>query len=370
MNNKEALWFVGKCLSLSVHPEKAKIIQEIIQSEQVDWQSVVYQSSNQLILPAFYLNLKRNHLLPYLPDDLMAHLDEITNLNRERNQNILKQISEITRVLRENSLEPVFIKGSAHLLDGLYKDIAERMLSDIDFLLEEKDAKKAFHLLSKEGYERMDNYEPLDFGEGRHFPSLIKIGENARIEIHRRLLEGKYDKIFNWSTLQTNFQKSKSSLKALILSDTDLILNNMMNVQMNDKAKRMHKTLLRQSYDLMLLSKRQNPLEISKAFGRFFDHLNSYIALSADLLDYPKLLNFEDNKSINRYVWRIHFIWEHPRLSRIGAIVYFILFRIYRYVSSLILFFINSSTRRRVIKSLKDPTYFGKHFEQYKVWFS
>ena len=370
MNNKEALWFVGKCLSFTVHPEKAAAIQEIIQSGSVNWKSVVYQSSNQLVMPAFYLNLKRNNLLSFLPEDLVSHLEEITNLNRERNQNILKQITEITTVLRETDLNPVLIKGSAHLLDGLYEDIAERMLSDIDFLLEEKDAKKAFHILIENGYERLDNYGPLDFGAGRHFPSLIKNGENARIEIHRRLLEGKYDKVFNWSTLQTNFQKSKSTLKALILSDTDLILNNMMNVQMNDKAKRMHKTLLRQSYDLMLLSKKQNPLEASKVFGLFFDHLNSYIALSADLLDYPNVLNFEENKRIRRHLWRIHFIWEHPRLSRIGAIVYFIFFRIYRYVSTLILFFINDSTRRRVIKSLKDPTYLGKHFEQYKVWFS
>lgn len=369
MTSKEALWFVGKCLSLSAHPERASAIREILQSGQVNWKSVVYQSSNQFVLPALYLNLKRNALLFDLPKDLVVHLEDITNLNRERNLSILNQLENITALLRENGIEPVFLKGTAHLLDGLYADIGERMIGDIDFILEEKEAYIAFQILLGNGYSQLNNFGNIDFGAGRHLPRLVNEKEIAAVEIHGKILKGKYDKTFNWSYVQNNIKKSDSSFGALILSDKNLILNNIMNVQINDNAWPMIKIFLRQSYDLMLLTNRQDALMTCKSFGHYFDKLNTYLALSADLLNYPNKLNFEHTPKVKRYLWKINFVWNNPKLSKLGGLVYFILFRLYRYFKTVILFFINSSTRKRVIISLSDPKYYSKHFEQYKIWF-
>ncbi len=369
MNTKDTLWFVGKCLSLSIHPERAEEIRKTIDSGTIDWYAVVYQSSNQLILPAFYLNLKRNQLLESLPEDLVEHLDDITKQNRERNRKIVQQAEQLTEILHQHGLNPVLLKGTAHLLDGLYVDIAERMLSDIDILLEKEDAKKAFQILMENGYSRLTKYGEAFFDEHRHFVSLIKEGEVAAVEIHHRMLEGKYDRKFNWQTVRANLIKVQHS-EAYVLSDSDLILHNIMNVQMNDRAKAMHKTAMRQSYDLMLLSKRQNPLEVSRSFGFFFDDLNAYIALSADLLDYPKGLNFENTKSVKRYISRVHLIWTFPGTVDFFSKIYFLIFRFYRYVSQFFLFFIRTSVRRRIIKSLSDPTYYGQHWAMYKKWIS
>jgi hypothetical protein len=272
--------------------------------------------------------------------------------------------------LIENGLKPVFLKGTAHLLDNLYGDIAERMVGDIDFILDEKDILKAYHLLLKNGYHQLLNYSKAELGLGRHLPRIVNKDEIAAVEIHGRIILPKYSKTFGWTQVKNNLKKSKTLTDALVLSDSDLILNNIMNVQLNDKAKSKYKTFMRQSYDLMLLSKRKNPLDVSKAFGHYFETLNSYIAFSANLLDYPKVLDFENNKTAKRYIKRMHFIWEHPKLSRIVRLLYFIFFRIYRYIKTLLLLFISSSTRRRVINSLSDPSYIRKHLEQYKVWFS
>ncbi|HAG15864.1 MAG TPA: hypothetical protein DCG69_04975 [Bacteroidales bacterium] len=369
MNTKETLWFVGKCLSLSAHSERAEEIKKTIDSGNIDWHAVVYQSSNQLVLPAFYLNLKHNQLLEFLPEDLVIHLEEITNQNRERNRKIMLQTEQLTEILHQHGLNPVLLKGTAHLFDGLYVDIAERMLSDIDILLEKEDAKKAFQILMENGYSRLTKYGEAFFDEHRHFVSLIKEGEVAAVEIHHRMLEGKYDKKFNWQTVRANLIKLPQT-EAYVLSDSDLILHNIMNVQMNDSAKAMHKTTMRQSYDLMLLSKRQNPLEVSKLFGSFFEDLNAYIALSADLLDYPKGLVFEEKKSVRRYIRRIHLIWTFPGTVNFFAKSYFLFFRFYRYVSQFLLFFISASVRRRIVKSLSDPMYYGQHWSMYKKWFS
>ncbi len=370
MTNKEALLFVGKCLSLSMHPECASSIKATILSGQIDWRQVVYQSSAQFVLPALYLNLKRNNLLSDLPEDLVAHFEEITNLNRERNQSIIKQLNNINALLNENGLKPVFLKGTAHLLDGLYEDIGERMIGDIDFLLEENEALQAFNILKENGYYRLSKIGDAVIGAGRHLPRLINENEIAAVEVHGQMLKTKQNYIFNWLMVEKNLKEAKNLKDAFVLSDNDLILNNMLNVLLNDKGKSMLKIFLRQNYDLLLLSKRENPSAASRSFNRNHKDLNAYIALSAHLFDYPATLNFEENTSAKHYLQKINFVWDYPRLARFGRLIYFIFFRIYRYFVTLIGFFVSSSTRKRVIASLSDPTYYGKHFEQYKVWFS
>lgn len=368
MTNKEALFFVGKCLSLSVHPERASDIKSLIQTDSVDWKLVVYQSSSQFVLPALYLNLKRNDLLSDLPEDLIEHFKEITRLNRERNESILSQLKSITKLLNANGIKPVFLKGTAHLLDGLYEDLGERMIGDIDLLLEEKQALLAFKTLTENGYKTLNNFQEAILGKGRHLPRLVCVNEIAAVEIHGRLLKAQHQKIFGWSQVHANVKLTKTLEGALILSDSDLIINNMVNVLLNDKGKSMLKIFMRQSYDLLLLSKRKKPSEVNQSFAQHFKDLNAYIALTAHLFAYPKTLDFEENKSAKRYVQNIHFVWDHHHLARAGRLIHFVIFRIYGYLKSFILFFFNVSTRKRIIKSLSDPSYYGKHLAQYKKW--
>ncbi|MCD6091744.1 MAG: nucleotidyltransferase family protein [Bacteroidales bacterium] len=366
MTNKEALFFVGKCLSLSMHPERANTIRENIQSGEVDWRVIVYQSSNQLVVPALYLNLKRNHLLSDLPEDLISYFEEITNANRVRNQQILSQVENLSKLLNSRGFSPVFLKGSAHLIDGLYEDIAERMVGDIDFILEMKDVFKAYQILLQNGYHQLNASGEVAFGASRHLPRLVSEDEIAGVEVHGRMLNGKYAQLFGWEQAFSTLKAAKNLQGALVLSDQNLILNNSMNVQLNDKGNSMFKIFLRQSYDLLLLSKRQNPLRVSKLFNHHFEILNNYIAISAELFDYPKALAFEKNKSAKQYIQRIHFIWEHPKVAGSVRLVYFIFFRLYRYIKTILLLFVSASTRKRVFKSLSDPSYIRQHFEQYK----
>lgn len=368
MTNKEALFFVGKCLSLSVHPERASDIKSLIQTGSVDWKQVVYQSSSQFVLPALYLNLKRNDLLSDLPEDLIEHFDEITRLNRERNESILQQLKAITKLLNENGIKPVFLKGTAHLLDGLYEDIGERMIGDIDLLLEEKQALRAFKILTENGYHKLFDYAKSNFGSHRHLTRLIHKNDIAAVEIHRHMIIGKIKKFFSWTVIVENLTNARSYSDALVLSKKDMILHNMLNVLVNDSGKSMLKIFMRQSYDLLLLSKRKKPSEVNQSFTHRFKDLNAYIALSAHLFAYPKTLDFVENKSAKRYIQNIHFVWDHHHLARTGRLIHFVIFRIYGYLKSFILFFFNVSTRKRIIKSLSDPSYYGKHLAQYKKW--
>jgi len=367
MNSQETLWFIGKCLSLALHPERAGKIQETLQSGKVNWNSLVYHSSNQLVLPALYLNLKRNNLLDFLPEELKEHLEDITNQNRKRNQLILDQVEEITILLKKNGLEPIYLKGTAHLLDGLYEDIAERMLSDIDFLLDEKEANKAWQLLVDSGYQKHNEISVTGFGLHRHLIELIKKGEVASVEVHTRVLEGDYHKKFNYSHIKKVLRSSPTE-NTLVPSIKHQILHNILNAQKNDKAKSNFKVLLRNSYDLMLLGQQKKPFKVINEFGYYFEDMNSYIGLSAELLAYPKGLEFEKTKKTKRYIKRVNLIWKYPGI--INFFNNFIFFRIYRYMSQSFLFFLKSSVRKRILTSLRDPDYLKAHWAMYKKWFS
>lgn len=75
------------------------------------------------------------NLLQYLPEELVNYMIHITDLNRERNKQIIKQAKEINSLLLANDITPIFLKGTGNLLEGLYADIAERMVGDIDFIV-------------------------------------------------------------------------------------------------------------------------------------------------------------------------------------------------------------------------------------------
>ena len=59
MNYKETLFFIGECITLDSCPERIHKIRKCIQSGEVDWESFVWAGSNQLLLPAIYMQFKR-----------------------------------------------------------------------------------------------------------------------------------------------------------------------------------------------------------------------------------------------------------------------------------------------------------------------
>ena len=77
-------------------------------------------------------------------------------------------------MLKQHSVNPIFVKGS-DLIKGLYEDIAERMIGDIDFLVSKNKYDLTSKILLEHNYKYVSN-------PGYHFPqykhhldSLMKI---------------------------------------------------------------------------------------------------------------------------------------------------------------------------------------------------
>ena len=86
MNYKDTLYFIAKCLTISLEDNNRQEIEKQLKSTSIDWDAVVNVSTAHYVFPAFYCNLKRANFLKYLPADLIDYMKYITNLNRDRNK--------------------------------------------------------------------------------------------------------------------------------------------------------------------------------------------------------------------------------------------------------------------------------------------
>ena len=131
MNYKETLFFIAKCLTISLEAKNKQEIEKQLKSKTIDWDTVVKVSTAHYVFPALYCNLQRANFLDYLPQELVSYMEHITDTNRERNKLITLQANELNNVLLANNIRPIFLKGTGNLLAGIYDDIAERMVGDI-----------------------------------------------------------------------------------------------------------------------------------------------------------------------------------------------------------------------------------------------
>ena len=153
------MFFIAKCLTISLEAKNRKEIKVMLKTKEIDWDDVVKVSTTHYVFPTLYINLKRVNFLKYLPTDLVEYMRHLTDLNRERNIQILQQAQELNSLLLANNITPIFIKGTGNLLAGIYKDIAERMVGDIDFIFSEEDYPKAIDTLRNFGYSEVEKKE-------------------------------------------------------------------------------------------------------------------------------------------------------------------------------------------------------------------
>lgn len=369
MDAKESFLFVGKCLTLDHYPQMASEIKELIRVKAVDWEKVVWIASGHLVIPALYLNLKRASLLPELPDDLVEHLKEITDLNRERNQQIIKQAKQVTALLNKYDIEPIFLKGTANLLSGLYTDIAERMVGDIDLLLSDSKTIEAAEVLLSNGYTTLDGAYPRFINLGRHYPRLIKVDSIAGVEIHRRVVEKPFDKRFSFSLINKEIVELDILEKAHTLSPSHQVIYNMMVVQMNDGGYRRGFVYLKHIYDLLLLSQKINPLAALKSYGAYFNRLNAYLHLSSKVLGEPACISHEVNRTSKIFLRRFNFLSYAYKLPKLVRQFFYVLFRLYSYHKIIVLALLSKERRDYLFYKIATPGWLKNHFKGYIEFF-
>ncbi|WP_188598569.1 nucleotidyltransferase family protein [Polaribacter pacificus] len=302
MNYKEALYFIGKCLTINYEAHNRKIVEHQIIKNDVNWELVVKISTEHYVFPALYCNLNRANLLSLLPKDLVDFMKEITDLNRERNLQIIEQAKEINSILLANTTRPIFLKGTGNLLEGLYEDIAERMVGDIDFIIAESELENAVNILKKHGYrERVKSeFKPLIF---RHYPRLVHKKQIAAVEIHKEVVIKKYTNDFSYKTLRKQLIKTKQG--QVVLSYKNQLLLSAFAYQINDRGQQLNMIALRNAYDVFLLSKKTNNTQYIDKNSKIYRPLYGFMLLCKEVFNHPSSIqipnDFSAKKSLNKF---------------------------------------------------------------------
>jgi len=369
MTNKEMFYFTGRCLMLDEVPENRLQLVNMIKTASIDWLKVAAHWSNHLVLPVIFLKFQSHGILKILPSEFSLYLKDIYELNLSRNKKILFQLEDITRILNKNNIYPIFLKGSAHLLDGLYTDIGERILGDIDFLVPSKDYLQSAKIFEAEGYSMPTPFLYFDVATLKHYPPLAKPGFPAYIELHQLLTEDELS-WFNFGTIDQEKKEIKTLKGCYVLSDRHKIVHNFVHGQLHHGGHINGIVSFRDLYDLFLLSKRselQQTLPLIKSRQKAI----AYFALTR------KALGLQDNffSGSNFSSW---LLFKKHDLNLRSSLFYhtfrgfvFISQRIWiRYIGLFVKLFYSKTVRKSFINRISDPHWYRAHLESYITFFA
>ena len=234
--------------------------------------------SRQLIIPPIYFNIYKKKLFRNFPKDLISYLENIFEINRNRNKKLLDEAKEISDILNQAGIEHIFLKGTANLLMNIYDNLGERMISDIDIFVKNQKSKIAYELLFKNGYNNVSNFKFFQ-DESKHFPRQSNNKKIFAIEVHKRLFKNKKIDFINLNRL---FDSKKKMIGFNIPELEYLFLHNLYNHQINDYGFHDCYYNYRNIYDSFIYTKK--------------------MGLNLDFL------NYNNNKYINSYIQQCSFL--------------------------------------------------------------
>lgn len=331
MNYKETLFFIGKCLTISYEEHNFSIVEKQIKSDQINWDNVVKVATAHYVFPALYCNLKRKNLTQHLPKELVAYMKHITDLNRERNTQIIEQAKEINELLLANNIKAVFLKGTSYLLQGLYEDIAERMVGDIDFLVQKNQYQKTINLLKNNLYKTNVKDKHIIF-KSIHYPKMVKDGAICAIEIHHKIILSKYSNYYNYKLFYKNHRVIQN---IHIPSNDNQILHNVINKQFSDRGRFYKSVSLRNCYDLFKLATIKNPLESINNNPYHLNNFNSYLGITSKVFN-SYLISYNKTLKDRIKISEIYFFLNFPSISNLNK---FLIKNYFKYKSRVVLIF-------------------------------
>ena len=285
-------------MTISLEEKNRQEIERQLKSTTIDWDTVVKVSTAHYVFPALYCNLNRVDFLQYLPHDLVSYMEHITDISRARNKLIISQANELNNVLLVNNIRPVFLKGTGNLLAGIYEDIGERMVGDIDFILSKEDYPKAITVLREFGYSEVHEYYLP--GANKHYRRLQKKNNIAAIEIHKDFLDiKKYIKEFNYSFVKKDFQIKKG---VTVLSYANKLNLSIIANQINDYGFYYKSMPLRNAYDVFLLSKKTSAKAAMNTLDKLKHPLNCFLSACYEIFNNVDSLEFNNTTKTALYL--------------------------------------------------------------------
>ena len=269
MNQTELYYLTGKILAPDFCPHSREELAALLPRTTEQWQQWVKTASDKRVLAAAFLSLQRHQLLSCLPADLQEYLQYVLDLNRERNQKIIRQLKELNTLFQPHGISFVVMKGVGHMLDGMYGDAGERMVYDTDILVEPDKMIEAARLMHQQGYITQKEFNPRALESTMHYPILLREDKMAGVEIHRIPVQYLYHKQFKGEKVFARRVPSRQIPGFFLMHPHDRIIHNFMHAQLMHSGHYHGQISLRDLYDLLLMSREENLHEVFAQWGYF-----------------------------------------------------------------------------------------------------
>jgi hypothetical protein len=159
-----------------------------------EWECFIKVASEERVLPQLA------HRLPEAPPEILDFLADVQKLNRQRNERILDEASAIAQLSNGIDVQPVFLKGCAFLLEGLYPDPGSRYLCDLDVLIPGAQLSAVVQALELRGYRAVTGDRMAHLRH--HYPPLQRPGTEdgfgyPPVELHHSLAIGRAGRLLS-----------------------------------------------------------------------------------------------------------------------------------------------------------------------------
>lgn len=152
----------------------------------LSWELLVEASTYHLVAPALAWCLKHT---PDVPAEVSVFFDAILDRNAQRNEVMLAALTRIVAACNGIGIEPVPLKGAAHLIEQTYPLPSLRFLGDLDMLIPAERAADAFAALQAIGFQPSADDPPLPPSH-HHLPMLHDRQAGGGVELHTEVLKG------------------------------------------------------------------------------------------------------------------------------------------------------------------------------------
>ena len=179
----------------------------------INFDNLMKLASRHLMLPALFFNINKKNISYLFPEDFIEYIKNIYSINKARNTILLKEAKELSELLYKNNINHIFLKGTALLLSNVFEDIGERMIGDIDFIIQHKDEQKVEKVLEKNNYSTTNIFDLFRVFKPKHLPRRVNKNKTIAIEPHLELLSPKYRVVFNSKKLINDFKDKTKTIK-------------------------------------------------------------------------------------------------------------------------------------------------------------
>ena len=144
------------------------------------WELIIEVASFHHVTPALASCLNK---VEDVPAHVRDYFQSVLALNMQRNEQMLSGLARVASLLNAIDIEPVLLKGAAHLVGGTYPEPSMRILGDVDVLIPATRSAEAVAALEDAGFGTKSS-DVVPPPTHHHLPMLHDPETGLGVELH------------------------------------------------------------------------------------------------------------------------------------------------------------------------------------------